>query len=345
MKNLSTDQIIKNRKIAIGTGAALIVAIVVFFIMYSGNRGVGTYTALSYAGLYDKPGEEEMTQVATVQPEEEIRVTHVSTSGWATVDYPGHGKVLLLGFPVNRIPASSDKLYDSFKTEVIEMEESPEFLKGFSALLKALPDALAQQDPAQLAMMAAELLFLSGLHVLYWVIMFFYLLKWQSMRRWFNRRGGRDFMPVSRIERPQTIAITVGVIMTVVFIVGGMLGDDLSSTADIFSLLAYAFFAVYCIRKYKRDKREIGKRAAKWYAIYTFVSCVVVASLSALISTWAIMIYLIYGFLTAKGSSNEDYTETVTLEDGTELKGDGTHYRSKDGRHWRKRADGPFETY
>jgi hypothetical protein len=115
MKNLSIDQIIKNRKIAIRTGAALIVAIVAFFILYSGNRGVGTYTS-SYATFYDKPGTDEMKWVAEARPEEEIRVTHVSTSGWATVDYPGHGKVYTNFFDLTpkevRYPVRATDFYD-----------------------------------------------------------------------------------------------------------------------------------------------------------------------------------------------------------------------------------------
>jgi hypothetical protein len=54
---------------------------------------------------------------------------------------------VLLGLPVKRIPASSDKLYDSFKTEVIEDEfEGNYTILHFTQSGKPVMDAIMQGD-------------------------------------------------------------------------------------------------------------------------------------------------------------------------------------------------------
>jgi hypothetical protein len=96
--------------------------------------------------------------------------------------------------------------------------------------------------------------------------------------------------------------------------------------------------------KYICEKTERKPTFVVFYLIaITGTICLTIYMLVALI-VGLIAFVVMFLFSRGDGGGSRDGVDEVTLEDGTILTGDGNHYRSKDGGHWRKTVGG-FEKW
>ena len=121
-----------------------------------------------------------------------------------------------------------------------------------------------------------------------------YIFFFKKLKRWFNKKAGVDFMPESRIEKPQIIAAAAGVIFIVVSIFSAKTAENILSPLASVVLVAGAIYTYFTLKK------ESGKRLAFYVAAYYFLSCMTVFVIAAFVGGWVIAIYVLL-FVLDKG--------------------------------------------
>ncbi|MCF0181985.1 MAG: hypothetical protein HUK11_07015 [Muribaculaceae bacterium] len=195
---------------------------------------------------------------------------------------------------------------------------SAEYLKHIPIALDAdgnpLPPQVPSYKPKQeanvplaiLAVVIGLVLFvpITAIEVCGFVNLFFFVFKYQTLRRFYNRRAGCDFMPQGRLS----LMLLKGLIpLAIVFFVSvgwmflassfeGSLGPNISAN-DIGEFggvlgLIVAVLWVLCVT-IPRRARKVGKRQAKWETIYSVMTMSVLIPVA--IFMFNVMLVLLIG--------------------------------------------------
>lgn len=132
-----------------------------------------------------------------------------------------------------------------------------------------------------------------------------YAFFWGKTRLWFNRKAGSDFMPAKRIERPQSIAAAIGVVLLVVHAIADQIptGEGVSVTKMLLtnlSTLVILAFLFYTVKRYRDRSQIVGAQQARWEALYLFLSCMTIFAVAAMAIALFIMLLAVI-FLMDKG--------------------------------------------